>query len=215
MALPTPESLPGDLDPTRSMELVWQGQKGDASAVNELFARYIPRMRSYLRIRIPLSQQRYLDPDDILQETLIVATRRLPELEVRSPASIKQWLSRIAEHKIEERRDYYNADCRDPRHERHIGLGVDSEDLRGLQLSSNDPTPSQVLVRSELESISEDQLRQLEPPDYRDVILQRDYLDADWETIRVKLGRPTVEAVQDLYHRAHKRWKERVEKYAR
>jgi hypothetical protein len=45
------------------------------------------------------------------------------------------------------------------------------------------------------------------------VILLRDYYEADWERIRTILGRPSVEAVQDLYHRAQKRLRERISKY--
>jgi RNA polymerase sigma-70 factor, ECF subfamily len=208
-----PESLPEGFDPTQSMELVWQGQKGDANAVNELFVRYLPRMRRYLNVRIPVAQRPYIDPEDVLQETLIVATRRLPELELRSSASIKQWLSKIAEHKISERREYLQAERRNPAKERPIGVGVDSEELGGLQLPSHDPTPSQFFARNEMEQLMDQQLRDLEPEEYREVILERDYLDADWETIRTRFGRPTVEAAQDLYHRAHKRWHERISRH--
>jgi len=205
--------LPEGFDPTQSMELVWQGQKGDADAVNELFVRYIPRLRRYLNVRIPAGQRCYVDPEDVLQETLIVATRRLPELELRSPASIMQWLSKIAEHKISERREYLRAERRSPERERPIGVGVDSEELCGLQLPSHDPTPSQFFARNEMEQLMDQQLCELEPEEYRGVILQRDYLDADWETIRAHFGRPTIEAAQDLYHRAHKRWHERISRY--
>ena len=59
------------------------------------------------------------------------------------------------------------------------------------------------------------QLEQLDPPDYREVILMRDYYELDWEAIRESLGRPSAEAVQDLYHRAHKRLRERMRHYLR
>ena len=212
MTTADPDRLPEGFDPTQSMELVWQGQRGDTGAVNELFARYIPRLRRILNVKISSHQRIHVDPDDVLQETLIVATRRLPELELRSPASILQWLSRIADFEIKNRLEYLHAERRDPAKERRIGLGEDSEDMSGLRLTSHDPTPSQFYARGEMERLIDEQLQQLEPEDYREVILQRDYEDADWEAIRLNLGRPTAEAVQDLYHRAHKRLQERISK---
>lgn len=210
MSAAEPEPPPDDHDPTRSMELVWQAQRGDAEAVNELFTRYIPRLRRFLNVRILVSQRAEVDPDDVLQETLIVATRRLPGLELRDPSSIIQWLCRIADFRIKSRLEYVRAERRNPAKERRLGL--DSED-GGLRVPAPDPTPSEEFARSEMEHLIDQHLQQLEPEDYREVILQRDVCDADWETIRVLLKRPTIEAVQDLYRRAHKRLEERMSRF--
>lgn len=205
--------LPGGIDPTQSMELVWQGQKGNAGAVNELFTRYIPRLRRILCIKITAAQRTAVDPEDVLQETLIVATRRLNELEVRTPASILQWLSKIADYEIKNRLEYLHAEKRDPAREQRVRTDCESEDLTGVIVQSGDPTPSQSFARSEMEDLIDLHVKQLEPADYREVILLRDYYEADWERIRTILGRPSVEAVQDLYHRAQKRLRERISKF--
>ena len=212
MSTVTPQGLP-DFDPTQSMELVWQGQRGDAGAVNELFTRYIPRVRRILSVKISAQQRVSVDPEDVLQETLIVAARRLPELELRSPSSILEWLAKIADFEIKNRIEYVRAQRRDPARERHIDVGNDSEELSGLRLPSNDPTPSQFCARGELEALIDQHVQQLEPEDYREVILQRDYYDLEWEAIRINMGRPTTGAVQDLYSRAHKRLQEQISKY--
>jgi RNA polymerase sigma factor (sigma-70 family) len=195
------------------MELVWQGQKGNAGAVNELFTRYIPRLRRILCIKITAAQRPRVDPEDVLQETLIVATRRLNELEVRTPSSILQWLSKIADYEIKNRLEYLHAEKRDPSREQRVRSDSESEDLTGVIVPSADPTPSQTFARSEMEDLIDLHVKQLEPPDYREVILLRDYYEADWEKIRSMLGRPSIEAVQDLYHRAQKRLRERVAKF--
>jgi len=205
--------LPGGIDPTQSMELVWQGQKSNAGAVNELFTRYIPRLRRILCIKITAAQRTAVDPEDVLQETLIVATRRLNELEVRTPASILQWLSKIADYEIKNRLEYLHAEKRDPAREQRVRTDCESEDLTGVIVQSGDPTPSQSFARSEMEDLIDLHVKQLEPADYREVILLRDYYEADWERIRTILGRPSVEAVQDLYHRAQKRLRERISKF--
>jgi len=206
-------ALPGGIDPTQSMELVWQGQKGDHGAVNELIARYIPRLRRILNVKITTAQRTRVDPEDVLQETMIVATQRLNDLEVHTSASILQWLSKIADYEIKNRLEYVHAQKRDPAREQRVRSDSESEDLTGVIVPSADPTPSQSFARSEMEELIDLHLSQLEPADYRDVILLRDYEEADWERIRMILGRPSVEAVQDLHRRAHKRLHERISKF--
>jgi len=206
--------LPDGFDPTQSMELVWQGQRGDTGAVNELFERYIPRLRRILGIKITTAQRAAgVEPEDVLQETMIVANRRLGELEVRTPTSILQWLSKIADYEIKNRLEYLHAEKRDPAREQRMRSDCESEDQLGVVVPSEDPTPSQTFARSEMEALLDLHVKQLEPPDYREVILLRDYYEADWERVRATLGRPSVEAVQDLYHRAQKRLRERISKF--
>jgi RNA polymerase sigma factor (sigma-70 family) len=217
---PTPEENPSSevfLDPTKSMELLWQGQKGDALAVNELFTRYLPRMRRVMRIKITGPARAHLDPEDVLQETMMIAVRKLGELEVRTPASIMQWLAKIADYQIKNRLDYLRAEKRDAGRERRIKNEDASSDssASGVIVPFQGPTPSQYYARTELEELIDAQLEVLDPPDYREVILMRDYYESDWETIRATLGRPNVDAVQDLYHRAHKRLRERMRNYLR
>jgi len=208
-----PEPPDTRFDPTQSMELVWQGQRGDAGAVNELFTRYSPRLRRIVNVRIPIGEQYQVDPDDIVQETLIVANRRLSELQVRTPYSIINWLAKIADYKISDRREFLRAERRNPAKEQRICQSDESEDSSGIRLSSTDPTPSQEFVRNEEEELMDQQMQLLEPADYREVILLRDYFDADWETIRCKLGRPTIDSVKELHQRAHKRLKQRMSKF--
>ena len=204
-------------DPTRSMELLWQGQRGDASAVNELFGRYMPRMRRVVRIKVSGSLRTRLDPEDVLQETMMIAVRKLSELEVRTPSSIMQWLAKIADYQIKNKLDYLRAEKRDSARERRLKTDDASTDssVSGIVVPFQGPTPSQYYARTELEGLIDSQLEQLDPPDYREVILMRDYYELDWEAIRESLGRPSAEAVQDLYHRAHKRLRERMRHYLR
>jgi len=201
--------VPPEFDPTRSMELAWQGQSGDAAAVNELFKRYIPRMERVVRIKVGSWRTR-IDPDDVLQETLLVATRRFHELDVRTPSSIYQWLAKIAEYTLKDRLAHDGAQKRDPARERRVRTNEDSSVSTDstIVVVSTEPTPSQELSRKELEEQVDACVEALEPPDYREVILMADYYECDWETIRLKLVRPSVQAVKELHKRATERLRE-------
>lgn len=211
-----PESpgVPSAFDPTRSMELAWQGQRGDADAVNELFTRYIPRMRRVVNIKVG-SRRTLVDPEDVLQLTLLAAAQRFPTLEVRTPSSIYQWLAKIAENTIKDRLEHAQAQKRDPARERRVRTCEESSDSNDstIVVPSTEPTASQELSLKELEQQIDACLEALEPPDYKEVILMADFYESDWETIRVKLGRKTVMAVQELHKRATERLRERLAKY--
>jgi len=202
-----------DFDPTQSMELAWRGQGGDAGAVNELFTRYIPRMRRVVNIKVG-SLRTLVDPEEVLQLTLIAANQRLPSLEVRTPSSIYQWLAKIAENTIKDRVEYARAQKRDPARERRIRTVEDSSDSTDstIVVPSTEPTASQELSLKELEQQRDACLARIEPPDYREVILMADFYESDWETIRAKLGRSSVQAVRELHKRATERLRELLTK---
>lgn len=208
------KSLEPHFDPTRSMELVWRGQKGDADAVNELLGRYVPRMLRVIRIKIPSGMRRLIEPEDVLQETLLVASRKLGELEIRTPSSILSWMARIAELQIKSQIEYHSAQKRDPRREQPLGKdGNDSLDGPGVIVPHRGPSVSQFLAHNELEARVDREIQALEPPEYREVIVMRDFLETDWETIRKHFHRPNERAARDLYERAKRRLRERLAKY--
>jgi DNA-directed RNA polymerase specialized sigma24 family protein len=79
-----------------------------------------------------------------------------------------------------------------------------------MVVASAGPTPSEILERKELDQHVDRYVESLEPPDFRAVIVMRDYQEADWEEIRRELGRPSIAAVKDLHQRARKRLAERL-----
>lgn len=70
--------------------LVERASQGDPAAFEVLIRRHAPLMRAYVsRIVGSLSEA-----DDVVQESLYTAWRRLPEL--RDPTAVKAWLMQIA-----------------------------------------------------------------------------------------------------------------------
>lgn len=195
---------------SRSIELVRQFHAGDPAACNELLARYRPRLVRIVRVKLGADLRALLDEEDVVQEALLVAATKLSSFELRSHAGLLHWLARIAENVIRQKREHHGAEKR--AHGRAVPLQPGTG-TTGFALAASGLSPSRQASRTELEALVDATVEQLEPPEYRAVILQRDYYQEEWEEVRRALGRPTVAAAQELYRRAHQRLKERLRKH--
>jgi len=204
-----PGSLP---ELTRSMELVHAFQAGQAEALHELFARYEARLRRILRIEMGAFLKRFVEVDDLLPDIYLAAQRELDGLELTSHASILKWLRAIARSKVRDQARYLKRARRDRR--REVPLDDPSAPAEVVRIGARrQATPSEITVHAEFQELIDSCVERLDPPAYRQVILQRDYYEDDWETVRVKLRRDSLEAVQELYRRAHIKLRARMAKH--
>lgn len=192
-------------DVTESMRLVEEAQGGNREALNELLRRYEPRLSRIVRIRLSSKLRRVVDTVDIIQETYRSAFGKIDSLELRSTASILQWLSRIAENQmIDTHRHFYGAK-RD--RTREVPLqgggrsGDSSTDSPGFLPASPDASPADAVSQKELHAIVDEAVAEL-PDDYREVIMLRTYLGGSWEFVTQEMGRPNAEATRQLHRRA-------------
>lgn len=81
------------LDDTDDRILAGRAADGDIEAFAVLVRRHTPRLRAATR----LITRSTLEVDDIVQESLVTAWQRLPELE--DPGKVKPWLMRIVTRK--------------------------------------------------------------------------------------------------------------------
>jgi len=209
-ALEEPESDEGP-DLTASVFLLRRVQQGDRSALNELFERYKPRLRRIIRVRLGSQLQRHLDTDDLMQEVYMIAMRKVGELELRSHASIVQWFSKVTLNLIRDKLDYYSAIRRDA--ERDVRLKQGSSSDPGVRVAAPQHSPSESALRREFEELVDSYVKELEPLEYQEAIVQRDYYGASWEEIGAQLGRPSPEAARELYRRAHLKLWEKMRKH--
>ena len=209
-AEPIGESESSDVLPelSRSIELLHAYQAGADEARNELFARYRPRLLRIVRTKLGRALRQRLDEEDVVQETLLVAAEKLDEFELRSHSGLLQWLARIAENVIRRKYDHFQAEKRDAALEVRLQATASPVLLAARELS-----PSQHALRAEFEALVDSYVEELDPPEYREVVLLRDYYLEEWEDIRAKLARPTVAAVQELHRRAYQRLRERMRKH--
>lgn len=205
MSMPSrpPSSLERDPpeDLSQSVELVGAAKKGDEAALNELFKRYESRIHRIARIRMGARVRSFMDSVDLVQNTYIVAMRRIQDLELRSHASIIQWLSRILENQIHDAADYANAGKRNRDLEVPIAEANATDSTPGVRPEAREPQPLQRLAQNEIRAIFDSCVQELDEAQ-REVVLLRDYSGGSWDYIARELGRPNAHAAQELHRRA-------------
>jgi RNA polymerase sigma-70 factor (ECF subfamily) len=75
---------------------------GDRAALDALCARHAGRLLSAIRARMPAAVAQRVGAEDILQETLLEAARRIEDFEPRGDGTFYRWLVGIARFKISE-----------------------------------------------------------------------------------------------------------------
>ena len=68
---------------------------GDIKAIDELFDRHRSRLRRMINVRLDARVSPRLEPSDVIQETLLVASQKLPRYLVERPIPFYPWLRRI------------------------------------------------------------------------------------------------------------------------
>ncbi|MCS7469619.1 sigma-70 family RNA polymerase sigma factor [Stieleria sp. ICT_E10.1] len=107
-----------DLNSSQIERLLERANLGDGEARDKLFAAH----RRYLRVLIDLRMDDAIrvrvDPSDVVQETQLVASRRLDDFLQRRPTSFRIWLRRKAlERLVDLRRRHLHAEKRSVRRE--------------------------------------------------------------------------------------------------
>ena len=97
MSLPTDDRFPADergpLENTAT--LLVRVREGDTGARERLFARYLPILRRWAHHRLPRSARDLRDTDDLVQDTLLSAFRRLDRFEHRGEGAFLAYLRQI------------------------------------------------------------------------------------------------------------------------
>ena len=194
---PAFDSLPSVED---SLHYLGKAQDGDALALDELLRRYQERLVRIVRARMGRDLRRHVDADDIVNETFVVAARRLKDFVPQGRSSILMWLDKIARRKISDWRDKVHADIRDQRRDvyldaEHPGTGMKRQiELRG-------DSPSTIVANAELKLVYDRCVAELSEG-YRELILLHEYAECSWEEIALQLGKPNAHAAQEAYRLA-------------
>ena len=122
----------------------------DAGNLQELLARYRPRLERMLAVRLDPRLARRVDPEDVLQEVCVTVVRRLDDFLARRPMSFFLWVrATTGQMLVDVHRRHLGSARRNA--EREIELGIPTPSLRSLAGLFVDPgpTPPRSLARLE------------------------------------------------------------------
>lgn len=201
--MPLPESpVPAGSPPAagRSSELLEHYKRGDADALEELFARYYPRLHRLAQKRMRPSQREHAASMDVVQGTFLVALGKLADFEFSTPSALLRYLSAILDNQL---RDLSKRTAARPR-ALPIEADQGSRDGPAVQPASTEPAPYDALSEQEFLEIRARVVASLEP-EARDVLLLREVGGGSWEEIAQELGAPSAHAAEQRYQRARNR----------
>ena len=184
---------------TSTFDLIERFSEGDDEAFSHLFRKYRPRLAVLVRYKLSESLRQRVEPDDILQDVFLEASRDIGSFTYRSPGSFMSWLSRIADHVIA---DLARAQARQKRDAVEV-VRFRSETNPAGPEPIDTTTPSRILDQNER---TERLLARHEalPQDYRDAIVMAKMECLSTAEMAVRLQR-SREAVAVLLCRALQR----------
>ncbi len=157
-------------DPAEVRDLLVRAGQGEPAAVAELFARHREEVRRAVALRLDRRLAARVDISDVLQETYLEASRRLPDYLRQRPLPFALWLRWLAREKVLAlHRQHLYADRREA-----APLPADSSALLVRGLLGREPSPSQAATAAEAAERLRLALGQLDE-DERDLILWRHF----------------------------------------
>jgi len=194
-----------------SIQLLRKYQAGDPEALNELFRRYGPRILGSVRSRLSPKLRSRIQSTDIVQEVLKESISSLTDFQPTSEGALLHWFSTVAANRIRDLADYLTAQKRSISDEIPLDV-VDANEgsSPGLQLRGSDRSPSQIFATNEESRLMEEALDVLSP-EYREVIVLRDFEGLDFKEIGQSMER-SPDAVRMLHKRAISQLAEEVQK---
>lgn len=82
--------------------LLARAQEGDERALDDLFARYVPRLRRWARGRLPAWARDLADTHDLVQDTLLRTFKKVDGFEYRGEGSLQAYLRQALMNRIRE-----------------------------------------------------------------------------------------------------------------
>jgi RNA polymerase sigma-70 factor (ECF subfamily) len=159
-------------------DLIRRAVEEDQSALRELFGRYHQRLRRMIAVRLDPALAARVDPSDVVQDSLMEATRKLPDYCSKPSIPFYPWLRKIAwERLVHIHIRHLAAQRRSVRREAHWEPELSDASVLEFadQFAASQTSPSRGLVRKELESRVRDALDELEAND-REILVLR-YLE--------------------------------------
>jgi RNA polymerase sigma-70 factor, ECF subfamily len=82
-------------DAETSIDLIHRARAGDAAALDALMERYRPRLVRWAAGRLPPSARGMAETQDIVQETLVQAFKKIGTIEIRGEGALQAYLRQV------------------------------------------------------------------------------------------------------------------------
>src|SRR6516165_528527 len=197
-------------EPGQLSELSRRAGAGDSTALGQLLDAYRKPLRRMVRLRLDSRLQGRIDASDVIQETFLEVTRRLPEYHSNPRMPFFLWLRFLTGQKLLElRRRHLGTQARDAAREISLyqeALVPASSACLAAQLLGKMTAPLQAAIRAEMKLRLQEALNGMDPLD-REVLALRHFEQLDnTETAQVLGISPS--GASSRYLRALKRLKE-------
>jgi RNA polymerase sigma-70 factor (ECF subfamily) len=174
-------------DPESSVALLRRARGGDHDALNDLCARYLPRLERWARGRLPGWARSAVDTQDLVQLTIAQVAQHVASFEPRHEGAFQAYVRRALLNQIRDeiRRAQRNA----------------PGDPLASDRPSSDPSPLERAVGQELLERYDAALERLKDSD-REAIVARVEMGLNWSEVADALGKNSAEAAQMTVSRA-------------
>jgi RNA polymerase sigma-70 factor (ECF subfamily) len=85
-----------------TLTLLTRARNGDAEALNDLFARYLPGLRRWASGRLPRWARDLADTPDVVQEVLLETFKRIDGFDHRGEGALRAYLRQAVMNRIRE-----------------------------------------------------------------------------------------------------------------
>ena len=192
-------------------DLLHKARGGDATAVGELLERYRRRLRHMVAVRMDPCLAPRLDPSDVVQEALTVASRRLREYLENPALDFYPWLRQIAwDRLLDTYRRHVRAGNRSVYREEPLGMSDTSALALADRIVAESTSLLKRLLRRELLAQVRAALLHLTPQDQEVLILR--YLEELSTAETAAVLQISETATKQRLLRAVQRLRERLEK---
>jgi RNA polymerase sigma factor (sigma-70 family) len=179
------------LEPVRDSEstidLLARARSGDQVALDRLFTRELRKLKPFASGRLPQWARDVVDTDDLIQEALSHALRRIQVFEYRTEGAFQAYLRTAVSNRV--LNELRRAMRQPPR--RALDSGV----------ADSAPSALDALIGKESAATYERLLAQLQPAE-RNAVIGRVELGLDYQDLAVALDRPSADAARMAVARA-------------
>ena len=173
--------------PERTVDLVERAKAGNSDALNQLFARFLPALRRWASGRLPRWSRDLMDTDDLVQETVIRAMKRIDQFESRHEGALQAYLRQAIVNRIRD----------EVRRAQRVPAAAELDEAERDRAAS----PLELTIGREAVERYESALARLRPEE-REAIVARIEMDCSYQEVAEALGKPSADAARMTVSRA-------------